>query len=444
MFKLLSKNNLHSPWVLLAGLGVGGSFFATIDGLLKQLLGGADYRLSMYSILLLLWVFYWEHNRSCSRRTTKGKIGFVVSIYAEEDHEEKRLKTDFVEELRSRIEGEGLSSLIDVNVLKNHVAEKTQTHEEIVRLNKRLKGRFYLHGKIKRRLDPANTYFLEINATVFHVPITQQNSEMLKRDIDAVLPKQIRFLETIEFKGFQYTTDSVYIAARYITGIAAFLSQDPILAQTLHSKLESDLLILGHLPPNLEEVKRRIPFLLSAEALSIAQAKFNNGDFVQAKGWLVKTFEKSQSNYPAMLLQSIMDFQVDNDAPKALVCMKNAIKHRGDDETVFYNLAFLQLWTGNYAEALRSCDRIASAKNPNDMFAVRQAQDFNADLLKQGKFRNQLYFWVGFLSYKKDENFPQAFEHLEQFILRATPDMNILVPRAQAYLDEIKKGMSIS
>ncbi|MFA7302796.1 MAG: hypothetical protein WC030_03550 [Candidatus Paceibacterota bacterium] len=440
----ITKKNLHSPWALLAGIGVGTLFFSAANDLIKEIIASAFIRPALYMVVLLFWVWYWEHYRSCSRKTKKGMIGFVVSIYAENDHEEERLKADFIERLELRLGSEGLSNIIDVNILKNHIAAKTQSHNETVSLNKRLGGRFFIHGKIKRRLNPTSTYFLELNGTVFHAPITQRNSALLKRDIDAVLPRQIQFLEAFEFQGFQYTADAIYFAVRYITGIAAFLSQDPTLAQTLHSNLEEDLKKMGNLPPNLEAVKGRIPLLLSDEAFSVAQAKFNSGHFSEVKEWLKKTFEKNPINYPAMLLQSIVDFQVDNDPLKALARMNKAIKHRGYDNTVFYNLAFLQLWTGAYKDALKSCEKIASSNNDSDGPIIKQSQDFNIALIEQKKFKSQLYFWLGFLSYKKTRNFPEALGYFEKFIVQATSDMDLLLPKASSYLAEVKSVMGVT
>ena len=440
----INKRNLHEWWALLLGIAAGGVFFASIDGLVKEI-ASSNFRFPAYLILLLLWVLYWEHNRSCSRKTKKNMVGIVVSIYAENDHEEQRLKADFITRLNDRIVSEGLSSVIDVNVLKNHIAAKVQDSAEIQKLNKKINARFYLYGRIRRRLNPGNTYtyFLELSSTVFHVPIDSRNRELLKRDMDAVLPRKIEFLEAIEFQGFQYSADAIYIAVRYIAGIAAFLSLDPVLAQTLHTKLEDELGKMGALPPNLEQVRRRIPMIISDEALSIAQAKFNTGDFTGTKHWLGEAFKKNPTNYPAMLLQSIVDFQVDNDPLKSLARMKKSIKHRNGDGTVFYNLAFLQLWTGLYPDALKSCQKIISLRKKDDD-AVRQAVEFNEGLLKEERFKDQLYFWLGFLKYKKENNLPRGLQYLDEFLTKATQDMAVLAEQANTYVSEIKIQMDIN
>lgn len=443
LLKYVNNFNLHKWWSLLIGLGTGVIFFTTVNPLIKEAVSDSFYRFSVYIILLLLWVFYWEHHRSCSRKTKKGMVGFVISIHTENIHEEQLLKADFISRLSDLITAEGLSNLIDVNVLKNHISEKTKNPEIIRKINKKIRGHFYLYGKVKRRFNPENTYFLELNGMVFHIPIDRHNQELLKHDIDTVLPKRVQFLETFEFQGFQFMADTIYLAAKYITGIAAYLSRDAVLAQKLHSNLEMELNKLGKLLPNLEEIKRRIPFLLSSELLSMAQAKANNLDYVGAKEKLREAFSKDPSNYPAMLLQSQIDFLADNDPRKALARSENTIKLRGGDSTVFYNMAFLCFWLGEYSRALGFCDRIVRESGSRDMDVVREVEEFNINLKERGLLKVQLYFWLGFLNYKKKSNLPEAFKYLEEFTKKSTPEMDVLVQRANSYLAEIQREIGI-
>jgi len=51
----------------------------------------------------------------------------------------------------------------------------------------------------------------------------------------------------------------------------------------------------------------------------------------------------------------------------------------------------------------------------------------------------QLYFWIGYISYEKAANLPNALEYLEKFEKECDASMLILKQRSTAYLKEIKK-----
>ena len=77
------------------------------------------------------------------------------------------------------------------------------------------------------------------------------------------------------------------------------------------------------------------------------------------------------------------------------------------------------------------------------MDVVREVEEFNMNLKKRGLLKVQLYFWLGFLNYKKKNNLPEAFRYLEEFINKSTPEMETLVQKANSYLGEIRREMGI-
>jgi hypothetical protein len=75
----------------------------------------------------------------------------------------------------------------------------------------------------------------------------------------------VSFPEKIEAKGFGLTSDWIFIAAMYITGYAAFLSNDPSTAYELHKNLQKELNKFRPLPSNLQNMSNNLKRLLSAE-----------------------------------------------------------------------------------------------------------------------------------------------------------------------------------
>ncbi len=437
------SSNLHKLWALLAGWVLGLLLLAALDGLIKEIIPDTYIRFSIYLVLLLGWSLYWTHYRKCSRKIKKGRVGFIIAIYAEENHEEKRLKADFISRLRENISAQGLTDTIDICVLKNHVSEGLQDQKSIENFNKKVRGHFYIYGKVRRRGSPENTYYLNLNGVVFHTPLNPQNSKLLTDDFNAVLPKQVTFYESFEFQAFQLTADLVSPAARYITGSAAFFSGDAMLAHTLHTNLQDEFNKFAPLQPHLQAVRDRIPLLLSDETLLISMQKFDSANISYTKEWLTKSLAYNPINYAALLFKAIIDFQVDKDPQKAIATLKRARKHKKGDKTVFYSMAFLQFWIGNYDEALKLTEKIASSDLANEAFIAKQSEDFNLNLLQNGNFKPQLYFWLGFLNYKKLSNLPLALKYFEEFLHATTPEMLVFKTRAEIYLAEVKRSMGI-
>lgn len=92
---------MHSVWSLVFGLTTIGIFvFVPIDGFLEKIIPDVNVRFSIYGIILLLWIWYWTHYKFCLPRNKKNRVGLVIGIFAESNHEEKRLKADFISQLQ--------------------------------------------------------------------------------------------------------------------------------------------------------------------------------------------------------------------------------------------------------------------------------------------------------------------------------------------------------
>ncbi|HWU24659.1 MAG TPA: hypothetical protein VN086_02810, partial [Candidatus Paceibacterota bacterium] len=99
---------------------------------------------------------------------------------------------------------------------------------------------------------------------------------------------------------------------------------------------------------------------------------------------------------------------------------------------------------GDYRMALKSCEAVLKTdKSDLDDRVAKEAEKFNLKLITDGKFKDQLYFWLGVLNYKQKRNYPQALEYFEIFLERATPPMRDLSAKANQYVQEIKNEIGI-
>lgn len=435
-------SKVHSAWSLVFGLVVGIFAFASIDGFVEKILTGVGVRFLIYGIILLLWVLYWAHYRFCVPKNKKNKVGLVIAIYAESNHEEKRLKTDLISQLQKSISDEGFGETLKIIVLKNHFSEKIKNASDIFNLHKKIKGHFYLFGNVKRRNDGQNTYFLDLDGMVVHSPIDINVSSVLAQDFIAILPKHVSFFEAFEFRGFQFTANIVYLAVKYIVGVAAYLSGDPHLAIKLHSNLKSEFNKFRPLPPTLQGIRDKANILLSAEELLIARRYYFSKDLVNAELWLAKSFHTDPNNYGGFLFKAIKEFQVDKDPQAALRSIKSAKKYARATFEWRYSEAFLEFWTEDYETAMQSCRKISSSVYNGEENTIFEVERFNLDLLNDpGLNKPQLYFWLGYINYKKKKNLPLALEYFEKFEKLSIDKTALLKQKSNSYLVEIRRAM---
>lgn len=439
------SSKLYSAWSLVFGLIIAISLFATFDSFFEKILTNVNIRFLIYTVILLLWVLYWVHYRFCLPRNSKNKVGLVIAIFAESNYEEARLKTDLISQLQKSISEQGFGETINIIVLKNHISEKIKDIKEVENIHKKVRGHFYLFGKVRRRNDGQKTYFLDLDGMVIHRPIDIYLSSALAQDFITVLPKQVSFFEAIEFKGFQFTADIVYLAVKYITGVAAYLSGDPHLAIRLHSNLKEEFNKFKPLPPHLQKIRDKADLLLSDEEGLIALGYYLKKDLANFNLWLQKCFKTNPNSYKAFLLKSVKEFQVDHNPRMALLSIKQAKKHAGATAEWRYNEAFLRFWIEDYLAAIKLCEKIASTSYRNEIYTIAEVEAFNLDLLKDANINKpQLYFWLGYINYKKKNNLPESLKYFEEFEKRSTAAMATLKQKSSPYLREIKKAMGIN
>lgn len=399
-------------------------------------------RFLFYGLLVTGWVIYWLIHKYKYPKKKKNKIGLVIAIYAESNNEKIRLKNDFVRLLQKNISQESFAELIDIIVLKNHLSEKIKTIDDVHKLAKKTKGHFFLYGDVKRRQDGDSKYFLSLEGLVVHRPINILLSDALKRDFMSVLPKEISFSETFEFKGFSFTADIVYLCVKYITGLAAYLSGDAWLAIDLHTNLRQEFNKFRPLPPHLQSIRNKVPLILSNEKVALARYYFLKGNMAESVRYLNESLNDNNQNYSAWLLKAIQDFKIENSPDEALKSIKKAEDNSGGRGEWRYSKSFLLFWRERYKDALAKCEKISKSSYTGEEITLSEVENFNLDLLKNHK-KPQLYFWLGYLNFKKKQNYPKALEYFEKFESEADSSMSELKQKSSAYLIEIKNKMKL-
>lgn len=412
---------------------------------------GFKIRPFLYPLLFIIWTGYWMFHRLHLPKNKKYKenIGIVIAIYSENEKERQKLKSDFISKLKKDLQQEGILEFSNVIFLKNHFAqqikESNNPKSKLEEINKKIKAHFYVWGDVKKRPDgdEGEKYFINFQGYVVHKPISQNLSKEISIDFSKVLPKEVNFLEKRSFKGFEASATIVHLAAKYIIGIAAFVSHDPQLALKLHDGLKDQFNTFRPLPPHLQDIRNRIPILISDEALWIAKWHFQENRITEAKNFLNRALTENENNYGAWLFKAILDFLLDNDPDEALKSIKRASRYASNTFEWRYSEAFLHFWKENYSKALQICQKIKKQTYPTEVITLSEVREFNQNLLKKDNPKIQLYFWIGYLAYFKEKNLGNALQDFEAFEKSADNNMDILKQKSYAYLIDIKRQMNI-
>jgi tetratricopeptide (TPR) repeat protein len=435
--------------------------FAMLDGFIEKFILNTSSRGVGYIIICGMWFLFWLYKRNRFPKNKKGYIGIVICIETENDKQKNRIKNDFAKRIRKLISKKNLKDKINIVLLSNYQAEyakgilehyvKNKQDRRAVleweKIRKRTRGHFFIYGDIKERQDGDNRYYLDLEALVIHAPVHFPTQRQIVQDFLSVWYKQISFQEKIEFKGFLFAADAIFIAVQYVVGIAALVSGDVALALELHTRLNTDSYFgrFNPLPPNLQRVKQKLKILMAEENFLIAKSFSRQENFTEAEKYIEQSLT-IDPNYSAYLLKSIIEFSYKNNPTEALTCVYQAkeMSHSGDG-TWRYNEGFLLMYMEKFDDALKVYEKITKTVFLNEGNILLEIYKFNEEFLGKEPGMIQSYFIIGFLKYKKDSNYPDALDNLEKFLSKSEgkDKYRILRERTETYVKELKNLMDL-
>lgn len=440
------------------------SVFATLKILFPEIKAPNNW--IIYLVLLIIWTIIWIIMRNTYPRNKKGKVGIIISIVTETDKQKIRLKDDFLKRLKDQASENGFDYLIEfipidqiktlrVNkvltdfliVLKNKNITNVSTSEsktKFNKLNKKIKGHFFIWGNIKERQDIENKYILDLDGIVLHSPLNDPIQAKLAQEFTIVWARSINFLEKFEFRGFEISADLIFIAVEYITGLAALFSGDVGLAEKLHSKLEVEIKKIKNKPPHIQHIERSLSTLIPYEYNLLSIITLNSGNSKLAEEFVQKSFKRIPDNYSGLITMSLIQFKIKNDPRQALNIVRKAKKNAGVDGTWRYNEAFLLMYLEKFDEALTLYNEIVRIEFPGEDRILSEVLDFNKSMIVNNTKFYQSYFILGFLYLKKKANYPEAFNYFDQFInFCKDKRFRLLLEVSTTYFNEIKSFMKI-
>lgn len=454
LFKNYVINKFHKPLALMVTFFIASCFILFIHNSIRE---DFHYEKYFYSGIFIFIVLFWvtfKYFLPYRKNKTK-KTGLVVAIFSE-NYDGVDMKNKFIKELKRQIIDANLDKYFKIITLMNHHSEKIKTIKDVDYIHNKVNGHIYFYGNIQKEFDGENDkkYFLNIDGYVKHLPIPIPVSSELSFDFRALLPREINFNEFFELRGCKATAKIIYLTAKYVVGVASFLSGNPFLAFEMHKNLDDELSEYEKVMNDkklknftkldfkkIRSIKNKIPIIISNETFFIAKINYLNNKKEEALKFNEISLRKNNTNYSAWLLKAIIDFKIKNDPQKALESVKKAKSHSNGKLEWRYSWAFLHFWNKNYEEAYKTCKKIEEQYYPNEEITLNEVESFNLEILESQNIP-QLYFWIGYLAYKKSSNLPKALEYFEKFIEKAeTEKMNFLILKTNSFLIDIKRKM---
>lgn len=421
----------------------------------------------------LIYFIVWHYFRKKLPRNKKGKIGLVLSIQSENDKQKIRIKNDFFEKLKELLKENNILESFDILFLNEYQTERVNKilmqHSELLNrcrkndyelsvedkkikenwqnIARKIRGNFWVWGNIKERLQGENKYFFNLEARVLHSPLPSNVNNPLKRAFDESWIKKISIDEKAESIGFEFTAELVFIGLNYVTGIAAYISNDPITAYKLHESLLNELnKKFPTLPPNLNKIQKNIIKFLADECVLIAHNYLLQADKTNSKLFIDKIFQYSKDNYDGYLLKSVYLFSLENDPLKSIETCDIAMKFSGNNGTWRYNKAFLLLYLNRYPEALKLYSEIENINYKDEEMTLTQVIYFNENRIKSVPYDFRSNFVLGFVYLRKKNNPAHALEYFESIEREYSNihDLKDLIKRVKGYLIEIRRSIKIS
>ncbi len=450
--------NLPKKRALFIGFFVLLSSFLLLDNFIEKICSDPLYRFLIYLLVFIEWFIFWFYKKKVLPKNSKSKIGLVICINAENDKQKIRIKNDFAGRLDKLILGNNLGKIVNIIFLNSYQAERVSKildqyvknkhgKEELKNWNstqKSMRSHFFIYGNIKERQDMENKYFIDLEALVVHAPVNVSVKKQIKKEFLSVWYKQISFQEKIEFRGFEFAADSIFVAVEYIVGIAALVSGDIELALKLHNNLNNNPYFqkFTPLPPNLKHAKEELKNLLTEENYLLARYYYKQNNLEKCYNCLNQSFLIQQS-YGALLLRSIIEFCNENNPEKALNTIYESKKLAKNDGTWRYSEGFLLMYLEKYDKAVKVYKKIIENSYPGEESTLKEVYEFNDNILKNNPEKVQLFFVLGYLKYKKDSNYPEAYDYFEEFLSKANNKYDFLIEKAISYKAELEQKMKI-
>ena len=382
----------------------------------------------VYSITVSSIAVVWYYTNRCPK-TSKGKVGFVVSIQCSDEKQEKVIREDFVTTLRRLLKEGPLGRTFHFIETPKHISENVIDIDDAYALRRRTRAHFLVFGRVRLRiLGGKECHILDLDGLVLHKPIAKQLSDQLSKEFGELFPRHLRISTDNDLDTLSFTSDWTECVAKYIIGIAAAYSSDLNYAEQLYQDAQKKLESMDNnsqidsVDKNFQifvQLKKRLPIRFSEIyfSRSVAHLKVwrNTQDEQALSNFalnLSKICDALSDRYEVLLLRAIEAFLNGRRIGEAIAYTKKC-KHY-DDPIWHFNLAFLRAYEKNLLEAIRQY-RVCE-KHEVSPATLSEVEDFIVWILEKEPEKYQYYYCLGFFNWKIKGDLHQSINDFELFL----------------------------
>jgi len=189
-------------------------------------------------LLCALSLVLWMHARKIPK-CPEGRVGFLIAISVEDESTQRIFQRDFIGNLETLLRTGELANRVWVGVLPQRHLPRVLHLDEATAWRKRTKSAFVLYGQVRTRKESVLKHYIDLSGVVGHAETADHNKRKLSGEFSELLPRRIIAEEGSELPTFELSSTLSSLVAKYIAGIAAYLSGLLDAAEQLYNDAES-------------------------------------------------------------------------------------------------------------------------------------------------------------------------------------------------------------
>ncbi len=418
---------LEERWYSVSGLLVAVLLSLGFEHILMG--DGASWKvkLPVYTATVVILVVAWLWSKAVPR-SSRGRIGIVISLSYENVEVRERVQADFIQTLRELITQGQTGPAFQVLEIPEHKADKVEDIDDAQQLRRRSRAHLFIWGRVRlRRGGDEDRYIINMNGIVSHKRVAPKVRAMLAADFSAIFPRETKIEFENDILEFDFLSAWTECVARYIVGVAFELSGLVDQAEALFRDVEAEVsrarstLPESEVHPAIERIERSVPIRLVELAEIRAHYHYGEwrethvGEHMRQAGEILKGLEERfRERDLVFFLLGISLFVQDRDADAAIRYFINAKKRKASRPQWHYCLAFLYAYKGELKKSIRHYREIEQMRP--DFESLNQVEDFYSWILNEQPNAVQLYYCLGFVEWKIRGDGETAIRDFERFI----------------------------
>lgn len=215
-----------------------------------------DVALGALLAVALYYFWIWDNKVPTVPR---GTAGVVLALTSENSAHDKQVRADLVNTLRQLLTSDQATTKFHFLDLPPHHARRCIDHESSNSVLRETRGHLLLYGSVRlRTVNGAPAHIVSLEGVVRHTNQSPEVRSRISADFRAALPRQVQFGLDNDAFAFEATSEWTELAARYVIGLAAFVSGDVWYAERLLLSVEQRLRVAAR-SPSLQSIAERLP-----------------------------------------------------------------------------------------------------------------------------------------------------------------------------------------